>query len=85
MFNYTTNALEMSIDCFKEYDNVKVEKVSELEDRIDVLEKDLRMSHIRRLNSGKCDAVVGAVFLDLISNLERVGDHSMNIAGMIAS
>ena len=43
------------------------------------------MSHIRRLNSGKCDAVVGAVFLDLISNLERVGDHSMNIAGMIAS
>lgn len=85
MFKYTTNALEMSIECFKEYDNVKVEKVSQLEDRIDILEKDLRMSHIRRLNSGKCDAVVGAVFLDLISNLERVGDHSMNIAGMIAS
>lgn len=85
MFNYTNNALEISIECFRNYDNVKVERVTELEERIDVLEKDLRISHIRRLNSGKCDAVVGAVFLDLISNLERVGDHSMNIAEMIAS
>ena len=85
MFNYTTKALEMSIECFKDYDNVKVDNVRVLEDRIDALEKDLRISHIRRLNSGICDAVVGAVFLDLISNLERVGDHSMNIAEIIAN
>ncbi len=84
MFSYTTKALEMSIDCFKNYDKAKVSSISVIEEKIDTLEKELRVSHIRRLNSGVCDAVVGAIFLDLISNLERVGDHSINIAEIIA-
>lgn len=84
MFNSTLHSLQMSIDCFRSYDKEKVTIVRTLEDKIDNLEKELRMSHIRRLNSGVCDAVVGAIFLDLINNLERVGDHSINIAEMIA-
>ncbi|NLL51081.1 MAG: hypothetical protein GX248_00040, partial [Peptococcaceae bacterium] len=35
---------------------------------------------IQRLNEGTCSGNNGAVYLDIISNLERIGDHSVNIA-----
>ncbi len=51
-----------------------------LEDRIDALEKEYRTSHIERLNKALCQPSAGVVFLDIISNLERVSDHSSNIS-----
>ncbi|MDU1412034.1 MAG: Na/Pi cotransporter family protein [Clostridium sp.] len=84
MFNVTISALEMSIDCFKSYNRDKADNVRKVEESIDSLEKKLRSSHIKRLNKGICSATVGTVFLDLISNLERIGDHSLNIAEIIA-
>ena len=42
-----------------------------------------RKSHIKRLNEGKCSVISGVLFLDLMSNLERVGDHTVNIAETI--
>jgi phosphate:Na+ symporter len=83
MFDYTVSAVEMSIDCFKNYNREKAAGIRGIEDRIDSLEKELRASHIKRLNTGVCNAVVGTIFLDLISNLERIGDHSVNIAEII--
>ncbi len=53
------------------------------ERNIDTMERDLRRSHISRLNAGKCFPGSGVVFLDMISNLERVGDHSYNIAQVV--
>jgi len=50
------------------------------EERIDDLEALLRERHIDRLNRGLCYPESGVVFLDLLSNLERVGDHSSSIA-----
>ncbi|MEG1256683.1 Na/Pi cotransporter family protein [Clostridium sp.] len=84
MFDYTVSSLEMSIDCFKNYNKEKAASIRGIEARIDSLEKELRESHIRRLNNGVCNAVVGTIFLDLISNLERIGDHSVNIAEIIS-
>ena len=84
MFNITISGLEMSIDCFKSYNRDKADNVRKVEESIDNLEKKLRSSHIKRLNKGICSATVGTVFLDLISNLERIGDHSLNIAEIIA-
>ncbi|WP_291561047.1 MULTISPECIES: Na/Pi cotransporter family protein [unclassified Clostridium] len=84
MFNYTVSALEMSIDCFKHYNKEKARTVRGVEDRIDSLEKELRASHIRRLNTGICNATVGAIFLDVISNFERIGDHAVNVAEIVS-
>ncbi len=83
MFDYTVSAVEMSIECFKSYNREKAAGIRGIEERIDSLEKELRASHIKRLNTGVCNAVVGTIFLDLISNLERIGDHSVNIAEII--
>ncbi|MCB2290263.1 Na/Pi cotransporter family protein [Clostridium sp. CS001] len=83
MFKYIVNALEVSIESFENQDLKKAASIMAIEDRIDSLEKELRASHIRRLNSGGCNATVGAVFLDVISNFERIGDHATNIAEVV--
>lgn len=77
-------ALDTGIDCFANYDDSKANEVKNLEEQIDILEKDLRSSHIRRLNNGQCSAIAGSIYFDLISNLERVGDHSLNIAEILS-
>lgn len=60
-----------------------VRKVSQYEDIVDNLEEELREKHIERLASGKCAASAGVVFLDILSNLERVSDHAYNLAGYV--
>ncbi len=51
-----------------------------VEKDINHLEDTYRRNHIRRLKEGKCDPVAGVVFLDLIGNLEKIGDHLDNVA-----
>lgn len=53
------------------------------EEEIDRMEKELRDSHIERLNKGVCKPTSGVIYLDIISNLERIGDHATNIAEYI--
>ncbi len=53
------------------------------EDRIDELERVLRKRHIYRLNKGECSGSAGILYADIISNLERIGDHAVNIAESI--
>ena len=43
----------------------------------------MREKHIRRLSKGKCDPESGVIFLDIISNLERISDHAVNIADYV--
>ncbi|MDO4556085.1 MAG: Na/Pi cotransporter family protein [Lachnospiraceae bacterium] len=78
------------LDCYnssvkaRETEEVEyIRRVVNLEDDIDNMEEELRETHIERLSSGKCRAEVGVIFLDAISNLERVADHAVNIAGYV--
>ena len=61
----------------------EVRKVSQYEDQVDSMEEDLREKHIGRLSSGECVPSAGVIFLDIISNLERISDHAYNLAGYI--
>ena len=56
---------------------------ADYERRVDQLEEELREKHIQRLSKGKCVPESGVIFLDLISNLERIADHATNIAGYV--
>ena len=60
-----------------------VRKVSQYEDDVDMLEEELRERHIERLSSHKCTPENGIVFLEALSNLERISDHAHNIAGFV--
>lgn len=58
-------------------------EIIEIENEIDVKEKFMRDNHIRRLNEQTCYPGSAVVFLDLLSNLERIGDHAHNIAQIV--
>ncbi|MCY6957397.1 Na/Pi cotransporter family protein [Clostridium brassicae] len=83
MYECTMDALTISLSSFKENNIQKAQNILIIEENIDRLEKEYREAHIRRLNRGACTAREGAVFLDMISNFERIGDHSTNIAESI--
>lgn len=55
-------------------------RVYMLEDDVDSMEEDMRHNHMERLSKGLCSADTGIVFLDILSNLERISDHAVNIA-----
>ena len=54
------------------------------EDRINRFQIELKKAHVNRLNEGKCNLKSGIVFLDLVDNLEKIGDHLSNIAEGVA-
>jgi len=57
-----------------------VKAVQDLEAEIDRLQRVYEANHIRRLENKICNPLVGIIFVDILRNLERVGDHSTNIA-----
>ncbi len=80
MADLTSETLHLSLEAMKENDHEKAAKVIRDEVVIDNLEREFRQGHIDRLNEGECTGVCGAVFLEMLSNMERVGDHAVNIA-----
>ncbi len=80
MFAETEKSFKEALHVFKTADRKTAERVLEYEEHIDYLEKQYRAAHIQRLNCQECSTSSGIVFLDLISNLERIADHASNIA-----
>lgn len=60
-------------------------QVVRYEDMVDNMEEELRETHIERLSKQLCKPTNGVVFLDIISNLERISDHAYNLAGYVMS
>ena len=78
-------SFQYAIDARQNGNMEAVRKVSQYEDDVDSQEEELREKHIERLSAGECKASAGVVFLDIISNLERVSDHAYNLAGYVMS
>ena len=79
--NATINELfDVSIKAFDERERSYLGKVDELEEKIDEFSVDLENKHLDRLKRGICSPQVGSVYLQTVSNLERVGDHITNVA-----
>ena len=76
-------AFQYAIEARQNGDMDSVRKVSQYEDDVDSQEEEMREKHIERLTKGNCDPSAGIVFLDIISNLERISDHAYNLAGYV--
>ncbi|PWD87560.1 Na/Pi cotransporter family protein [Ignatzschineria cameli] len=83
MFELTINSVALSIEALEQGNLTKARRVYELEDQIDEMERYLRKQHIHRLNHGDCTPKSGLTYTDLLSNLERIGDHAHNVAEML--
>ena len=80
MFALTIQTIKDAISALDDKDTSLAAKVMKSEEQIDKMERMLRKKHILRINEGSCTGQAGIVFVDIISNLERIGDHSVNIA-----
>ncbi|HHY05914.1 MAG TPA: Na/Pi cotransporter family protein [Clostridia bacterium] len=80
MFAKTLATYEQAVKCLEKHDPWLAQEVVKSDDTIDEMEKELRRTHIARLNEGTCSGEAGAIYLDILSNLERIGDHAVNIA-----
>ena len=58
----------------------ELKELSDMEDKIDVMEKEVQQNHIDRLTRQECSPEAGMIFSDVATTLERVGDHAFNIA-----
>lgn len=76
-------AFAYSIDARETNSMDSLRKVSQYEDMVDTLEEELREKHIQRLSNNECKPSAGVMFLDIVSNLERMSDHAYNIAGYV--
>ncbi|WP_366247163.1 Na/Pi cotransporter family protein [Terribacillus aidingensis] len=83
MFDLTIMTVKQALEALDKQDRETALAVLQKEDKIDKMERAYRKSHLIRLNEGKCAGSAGIVFVDIISNLERIGDHSVNIAQLI--
>lgn len=80
MFDATKKMYLSTLDVIVTMDCDECNRIIANDDIIDEMYKNLRRNHIERLNNFVCEPNAGIVFLDIISNLERMGDHSTNIA-----
>ncbi|MHC4396268.1 MAG: Na/Pi cotransporter family protein [Planctomycetota bacterium] len=50
------------------------------EENLNKMQRDFRRSHVQRMSDGICTATSGLIFIDLVDNVEKIGDHLTNIA-----
>lgn len=86
MYETTLALIDTAIESFTEqeitFDNAS--KVNSLEAEIDKMQEDFEQSHIDRLNKNLCDTKSGMLFVNTVTDFERVGDHATNIAWAVA-
>ena len=73
------------IAAYKNEDLASLEKANVIEEEIDDYTKQMEEGHISRMEKGICTPSVGAQYLELSSNAERIADHMINIAKTIKS
>jgi len=73
MFGYIITALENN-------DTAAARLALVNEDNLNKMQIVFRRSHVQRMTDGTCSAEAGLIFIDLVDNVEKMGDHLSNIA-----
>lgn len=85
IYTAAVKTLDASLEARRRGRLAEVQLAQEAEKTVDKMERELRDKHIQRLSKGKCAPESGVIFLDILSNLERIADHADNIAEYVAS
>ncbi len=77
-----TSQMDRALELFAKQDSspTALKQVEDTEQEIDDITEALRQHHVERLKQHKCSAKNGMIYLDILTNLERIGDHAENIA-----
>lgn len=80
MFSAIDEIMDLTIKSVSDNDLYSAYLVEPLEEVVDQLRTKLKSRHIKRLQKGSCSMETGFIYIDLLTNLERVSDHCSNIA-----
>ena len=80
MLNMVVKVTTFALDMFSHNNQEHMQEILDLEEQVDVMERELQKNHVQRLTRNECTAAAGMMFSDIISGLERVSDHATNIA-----
>lgn len=80
MLDKVNDIVRFSVEMFAQGKTEHMTYISKLEDEIDELERKYQKHHIERLTKNECTPEAGMIFSDIVSGLERVADHAVNIA-----
>ena len=75
--------IDLSFRAFLSKDLEVARSIEPLEEVIDDLKDQLRDRHIQRLQQGSCSIETGFVWSEVLTGLERIGDHCANLAGAV--
>ncbi len=87
MHSTVISLIDGSVDAFSEQ-NLSVqtaERLNSLEAQVDKMQETFEQAHIDRLNSHECTTRAGMLFINTITDFERVADHAINIAWSVQS
>ena len=85
IFSKVEKMVKGSIEAFKNTNKDIAQSILLIEDEVDDAEEKYRKNHLLRMYNGICKATMANNFSDILTNLERIGDHSTNIAEKIIS
>ena len=83
MKEHIEKLFENVIKAYMDKDQEALAEAYRIEDEIDRITARMEQNHITRLNEGICTAVVGAQYMSLASNSERIADHLINVGKMV--
>jgi phosphate:Na+ symporter len=80
MFDKSIEIYNLSKEMFNKEEDIIAHEVIKIDEEIKRMSEEFQNRHIKRIKSNNYDTKTEIVFLDALSNLERIGNHSKSIA-----
>ena len=80
MVDEVYNMFEGIVVALQANDPKQANSVLVSENKLNRMQVDFRRNHVQRMTEGSCSAHAGLIFIDLVDNIEKIGDHLTNIA-----
>ncbi len=80
MYNKVNAMYDMCIHAFSRRDYAALDRIEQIEDEVDDMKDTLSKKHFERLTKGDCIVERGTYFFSVLTSLERIADHLINVA-----
>lgn len=80
MYTEVLQLFDKSMDMFVTNKKDNIDEIIDMENDVDQMQIDYQNQQVKRLSKGVCGVEIGLIFTDMVIGLERIADHSTNIA-----
>ncbi|MCI6859539.1 MAG: Na/Pi cotransporter family protein [Eubacterium sp.] len=80
MYEKVLQLFDKSVEMFVTNKKDNIGEIISMENEVDQMQIDYQNQQVKRLSRGQCGVEIGLIFTDMVIGLERIADHSTNIA-----